>query len=122
MFGIKKKLAEGNEPFRRYIEEFQHRGLFQEGKISILRRTTGFEKSRNDSTKCDVVEFRCGKGAAIYCLVIAHLEDGKTEVSLLGNIGFAARLGGGRSWYLDEYLKSYDDIGHFYAAENKGMF
>ncbi len=118
MFGIKKKMMEGNEPFHRYIEEFQRRGLFKEGKIAILRRTSGYEKSRNDSTKCDIGEFRCGTGAEIYCLVIAHLEDGKAEVSLLGNIDFAVRLGGGRFWYLDEYLKSYDRIGHFYIVEN----
>ncbi len=114
MFGIKKKLAERDESFRQYMEEFQRRGLFREGKISVLRRTSGYEKSRNDSTKCDLVEFRCGKGVEIYCLVMAHPEDGKTEVSLLGNIDFAARFNGGRSWYLDEYLKSYDCIGQFY--------
>ncbi len=117
MFGIKKKMMEGNEPFHQYIEEFQRRGLFKEGKISMLRRTTGYEKSRNDITKCDVGEFRCGKGAEIYCVVISHQEGGKTEVSLLENIDFAVRIGGGRFWYLEEYLKSYDCIGHFNTVE-----
>ena len=117
MFGMKKKMMERSEPFHRYIEEFQHRGLFKEGKISMLRITTGYEKSRNDSTRCDVGEFRCGKGAEIYCLVIFYQEDGKKEVNLLGNIDFAVRIGGERLWYLDEYFKTYDRIGYFYTVE-----
>lgn len=115
MFGLRKKMKKAANPYEQYIERFQKTGALKEGKISIQKITTGYEKSRDDDTRCDVCKFRCGKGAEFYCLVIIHGQP-KT-INLLENIEFASPMGRDRFWYLDEYLKSYDIAGETITEE-----
>lgn len=111
MFGIKKKMKMNHDLFGFYIRELQWSGLLKKGTVSILQITTGYELSRTNDTKCDVVEFRCGKGSDIYCMIVEYLDTGNKEIRLLRHVHTAQRLGGGRFYYLDEYLKSYEDVG-----------